>query len=373
MKKIYVFALVLLLIGCKDKYDIVLRPTDVSLLVVEGNLNAGNGGTNISLSKTVMLNDRASFKPVLKARLTVESKNGNTVSLVETGNNGNYVHNNLGLIVGQEYRLRIKTADSKEYLSDYVKVLQTPEIDSITWKRQDDGLMIEANSHDPSNNTLYYKWDYDETWEIRSFYAASYAYIGGVIVATPAVYHYRCWKYDSSHTINIASTAQLVSDVVSHSPLMLIPNGSEKLGVRYSILLRQQAIQKPAYDFLQLMKKNTESVGSIFDAQPSDSRGNIKCISNPGEGVIGFVTAATSTEKRIFITNREANWLFNQSCSMVEKVRNNPDSIRAWVPAFLPWSAEEQVPGVPIYYYMSPAVCVDCTARGGNLQMPVYW
>jgi hypothetical protein len=372
MNKLFILFVLLFVAGCKDKYDIQLKDTDKSLLVVEGVLAAGQDSSFIMLSQTIKVNDKINFKPVLKANLIVEEKNGRTFSLKELGN-GRYANSPLGLLIGSDYRLRIRTADNKEYLSDYVAAKQTPAIDSITWKKEIDGLVIYANTHDATNSTKYYKWDYDETWEIRSHYVADYEYTGGSTIIPSPSHNYRCWRYGVSNTINIGTSAQLASDIISESPIQSIPNGSEKLSVRYSILVRQQSLTKEAYEYLKLMKKNTESIGSIFDALPSELKGNIHCLSNPDEGVIGYLTASAFSQKRFFITALEANWRFTENCSEVQRVKNNSDSIRLWVPSFLPWGAEELLPGVVTYYYMSPAFCVDCTKRGGTLGMPAYW
>lgn len=374
MNKIKYIAIILLCIGgCKEPYDLELNTSDQSLLVVEGVLNAGQGATNIKLSRTVSFQDNIEFKPVLFAQLSVEDNTGTVYQLTETGA-GNYTHNQLPLVFGEEYRLRIKTTDNKEYLSDYVVARSTPDIDSITWKKEDNSLQILASTHDPANETWYYKWDFDETWEIRSFYMAEYEFIGATYTIIPhSMFNYRCWKYASSNTIAIGSSAQLQSDVISESPIHIIPPGSEKLGVRYSILVRQQAISKEAYEYFKLMKKNTESLGSIFDPQPSELKGNIKCLTHPDEGVIGYLTASNYSEKRHFITAQQAAWSYNQDNCFSERVKNDPDSLAGWMPNFLPWGAEEAAPGVALFYYLAPATCVDCTTRGGALDMPSYW
>lgn len=372
MNKAPLIVLLLLFLGCKDQYDLEVRPTDVSLLVVEGTLNAGQGPTTITLSKTVKINDPAAFKPVLMAILSVESRNGNIQPFTEVGN-GNYSNAQLNLASGQEYRLRIKTADNREYLSDYVVVKQTPAIDSVTWKKENGNIVVYANAHDATNNTRYYKWYHDETWEIHSYYVANYRYTGvGTTIVPAPTYNYRCWKYAGSTKINLASSVQLQSDVISQAPVQVITSGSEKLGVRYSMLLKQQALSKEAYAFFQLMKKNTESLGSIFDPQPSELKGNIQCITNPDEGVVGYLTASNITEKRIFITAQEASWSYPQSCDTT-RVRNHQDSLKLWLPHYLPWGAVEPAPGVITFYLFAPSTCVDCTKRGGDLAMPSYW
>jgi hypothetical protein len=370
MKEItLVFLFAVLLAGCRDKYELPLRENDVSLLVVEGVLNAGQAPTVITLSRTVRVNDPNNFKPELRARLTVEGRTGGSYSLAETGN-GTYTSSQLPLTFGEEYRLRIWTNDNKEYLSDFVVARQTPAIDSITWKIENERMVISVNSHDASNNTRYYKWDYDETWEIKAYYSAFYRWVSGVTIVPSFLFNNRCWKYAKSNTINIGSTVQLQSDVVNEAPVQFIPFGSERVSVRYSILLKQQTLSKGAYEYFNLMKKNTESIGSIFDPQPSELKGNIRCVTDPEEGVIGYLTASSFTEKRIFITAQEANWRFGEYCP-TERVRNHPDSIRMWVPGYLPFNLDN-FNGIE-YYSMAPAACVDCTKRGGDLNKPSYW
>jgi hypothetical protein len=371
MNKIFGFLILLSLIGCKDELVIPLRPDDKSLLVVEGALRVGKDSTVITLSKTSNVNEKVNFKPVLKANLTVEGKNGGSTPLKEIGN-GRYSHLNLGLVPGNEYRLRIRTSDNKEYLSEYVVAKITPDIDSISWRKENGDLFIYANTHDNTNNTRYYKWDYDETWEIRSSYWANYQYVGGSkpVISSPG-FHYRCWKYTTSTTINVGTSAQLSSDIISEFPLVLIKTGSEKLSVRYSILVRQESLSKTAYEYFLLMKKNTESIGSIFDPLPSDLKGNIQCISNPEEGVIGFLTASSLVQKRIFITQGETKWNYGQNCGTIVPVRNNPDSIKVYMPAVLPFGFE--VIDLKEYYLSAAPSCVDCVLRGGDLIMPSYW
>jgi hypothetical protein len=338
--------------------------------VVEGTLRVGQEATIITVSKTVNVNEKVDFKPVLKANLTVEDKNGSSIILTETGN-GSYYSSNLGLVPGKEYRLRIRTTDNKEYLSEYVVAKTTPAIDSISWRKENGDMFIYANTHDNTNNTRYYKWDYEETWEIHSYYRANYQYLGGSTIVYAPAFHYQCWKYDKATAINVGSSAHLSSDVISEFPLLLIKAGSDKLSVRYSILLRQESLTKKAYEYFLLMKKNTESIGSIFDPLPSDLKGNIQCISNPEEGVIGYLTASSLSQKRIFITQLEAGWKYDHNCEDVQYIPNHPDSIRFFMPSLRP--IDLVLKDFKEYYTAGAPRCVDCVTRGGTLAKPSYW
>lgn len=371
LRIIFILLFFFSLSSCRDKFEMELKPSDKSVLVVDGMLNAGTGPTTFKLSQSTSLADPVSFRPISNAVMNVEASNGTLYPLTATGN-GNYIHTQLPLVFGAQYRLNIRI-NNREYQSDFVEARRTPEIDSITWKKDADGLLLYASTHDAANNTRYYKWDFDETWEIRTYYAAMFEYTGGTtIVPVQSPVNYRCWKYSNSTRIILGSTAQLQSDVVNEAPVHFIENLSEKISVRYSMLLRQQSITRTAHEYFTLMRKNTESIGSIFDPQPSELRGNIRCITDPSEAVIGYLTASNITQKRIFINAQEANWSYLQSCPY-EEVPNNATAIAQYVPQYLPWSAKESPTGAILSYYMSPAFCVDCTKRGGNLAMPGYW
>src|SRR5688572_5103201 len=127
-----------LFMGCKEEYYPEIKPGQQSVLIVEGFLNSGGGTTTINLSRTVALYDTVVLRPELNAQLIVESKNGVLFQLNDDIGQGIYNATHLPLNAGDEYRLKIATADGKEYASDFVSVLNTPPIDSVSWKRNAD-------------------------------------------------------------------------------------------------------------------------------------------------------------------------------------------------------------------------------------------
>lgn len=372
-------ALVLIVAGfaCKEPYAPPVVSSPNSYLVVEGVLNAGSGATTITLTKSFKLADTARLQFVRNAIVTVEGKD-NTVRTLPMTAVGIYTSPNLGLVIGRDYRLRIK-AEGKEYLSDFTTAVKTPEIDSIGWRQNEEGVRVYVNAHDASDDTRYYRWDYDETWEIRSYYYAEYKYVAAsntVSQRLPGEQVATCWKYNKSTTILLGSSAKLQSDVIFESPITSFLQGDEKLAVRYSILLRQYALNKESYDFYQMMKRTTETLGTIFDVQPSEIRGNIQCVSNPGELVIGYVTASTISEKRVFINNIDLkNWALFWYCPPYD-VANNPDSFRIYFGGgtYSPYTpVYSPATGALVAYSSSFTPCVDCTSRGGSNVKPSYW
>lgn len=375
--------MVILSAGCKEKYDSPVISPQTGYLVVEGNINSGNGTTLIRLSRTTKLDNRNLITEP-GALLKVEGDDNSSYNLTDNGS-GLYSAN-LVLNPAVKYRLNITTSNGKKYLSDFTSVTNSPPIDSVSWKRENDGVQIYVNSHDPSNNTKYYQWDYSETWEFHSTYATSLKYKVTNLANGPSyevVYRdstnfksdttlYTCWQTEAASTINIGSTATLSSAVI-YLPVVYVPPASQKLSYLYSIEVKQYGISKEGYEFLEKMKKNTETTGSLFDAQPSELSGNIHCVSDPNETVIGFVNVSLVQTKRIFISvNDVPGWNYSELCPST-KIANVSDSIREFGIGLLPTYIAEASPlGTIVSFYAAPPTCVDCTLRGTNIK-PSFW
>ncbi|HEV7620156.1 MAG TPA: DUF4249 family protein, partial [Flavisolibacter sp.] len=219
-------------------------------------------------------------------------------------------------------------------------------------------------------------WEYAETYEFHSRYNSTYKYLPAtneVVPRDPSESVFICWRTNLSTEILLGSSSKLQSDVIFENPLQFIPAGSEKLAIRYSILVKQYSLTKEAYDYLQIMKKNTESIGSIFGVLPAELSGNIHCLSNPSEQVIGFITISPVHQTRIFINNSELpDWNFQMPCVEV-LVANNPDSMKLYFNTFVPIAAFYGSSPNIIAWYSSDIHCVDCIYRGGTTVKPSFW
>lgn len=372
MKKPY-WPLVFLLcmLGCKDRYNPPAVSTNSSFLVVEGYLN-GSGTTTIKLSRTFKLADTARVTPEAAAQVRVESNAGAAYTLANRGG-GTYEAAQINFNPAQQYRLRIIASGNKEYVSDWVAYKATPPIDSISWRRNSAGVQLYVSTHDDQNKTIYYRWDYDETWEFHSAYVSVLEYRNHLIVPRDgSINIYACWQSQISNRILLSSSAKLTKDVISMSPVTAIPQGSWMLSVRYSIQVRQYALSEKAYQYWQNMQRNTENLGSIFDPLPSEISGNIHSVSNPTELVIGYISAGTIQSKRIFINSGEvSNWFYSDLCELYF-TPDNKDSLEAYFGngVFAP-TVEAFTPTMRGYNY-STVSCIDCRLRGINVK-PSFW
>lgn len=184
---------------------------------------------------------------------------------------------------------------------------------------------------------------------------------------------FRCWQsYTSSHII-IGSSAKLSQDIIHLYPLIFIPDDSWKLQSKYSVVVKQRALSKGAYEYLENLKKNSEQLGSIFDPQPSTNIGNIHCVNDPQEIVLGYIYSSSSVEKRIFIQRFQiGNWRYRFSCQEIS-VLNNIDSLKdAFLNGNIPTQEEGANGPVVSRYKGASSSCVDCRLRGTS-ERPDFW
>ena len=72
--------------------------------------------------------------------------------------------------------------------------------------------------------------------------------------------------------------------------------------------LKQYAWTKEGYEFLDRMRKNTETTGSVFDPQPSELNSNIHNVADATEPVIGYFNIIISERQQALY---DENKLFN--------------------------------------------------------------
>jgi len=311
-------------LSCKKPFSPRLASVTTNFLAVDGPILSGDS-TIITLSRTTSLNDTTQQKAELKAIISVENDQGTLYPFTEKGK-GVYTLGVTNFSAARQYRLDIKTTDGKIYQSDFVPMKVTPPIDSIYFKQNSAAtVLIYVNSHDPTNNTRYYRWDYKETWSYVPLYQAFYEYKNGqflpIVPDSPDAINI-CYENDLSNQIFIGSSAKLAQDVIANQQLGGLANGSANIGHVYVMQLRQYALTQDGFNYYQNLQTNTENLGSIFDAQPSTTIGNIHCITSPTDMVIGYVSASTVTTKQ-----------FNLHHNDLQISAPDPYGDIAWLPA----------------------------------------
>lgn len=368
--------------GCRDKFEPTLDVPTTGYLVVEGFINSSPGKTVIKLSRTGQFAQNGPA-PETGALIEILGENFKSYTLKEV-EKGTYESDLLNL-KDQSGRLKIKTFNGKIYQSDFINRLETPEIDSLSWKRTNDGLRVSVNAHDDSNQSKYYKWTYEETWELNSVFTSLYKLVSKIDPVTKkprteAVerqpgeekFLFFCWKSNIFGGLILGSTAKLSKSIINQ-PLVFIPAESERLGVLYSIEAEQVALDEKGYEFFNQLKGDTELTGSIFNRQPTELKGNIRCLTNPTEPVIGYVGFTSKRKKRIFISDIEAAWNYPVSCELPFSILPVSDTLKKYSDRYTPLYMEPETPTTPQLLFVAGNRCVDCTSRNASNVRPIFW
>jgi hypothetical protein len=380
--------LLFLIVSCKKPYIPSTANINVNYLVVEGVINSGPDSTIIKLSRTILLS-QTNVQPETNALVTVESNTNARYTLNEVSP-GMYVVIGLNLPVNGQYRLHIVTSQGEEYRSDFSENKITPAIDSVGYTIQSTGLQFYVNTHDNTNNTRYYRWDYDETWSYFSTFNSVLYYKNQQVVPRPVDSLINaCYKFATpSNSIFVGTSNNLSQDVINQLSLGYTDASTGKLTKVYSLHVKQYALTADAFNYWTLLKKNTEQLGSIFDVQPSANPGNIHCISNPNELVIGFVSVSTITTKRIFVVGSKLPFVtppqsqqslgvdcaqeiiyFNPTFTYNQRFSNIFAKGDTLLISYVANPGTNQLTG---YSYASKS-CVDCRVFGGTTIKPSYW
>jgi hypothetical protein len=220
-----------------------------------------------------------------------------------------------------------------------------------------EGYQVYLDTHDPANECKFYRWDFMETWEFTLPFL-----FGPNINKT-------CWKSASSNKIYIQNTSSLTEDRVNRFPLNFITTETDRLQIKYSLLLRQFSLNEDEFLYWDKLKRITEEVGGLYDVVPMSIESNIFCTDSPAEKVLGYFSVSSIVSKRIFIKNTLRGFPdFYKYCPYDTVLVGDP------IPFLnINYFILEEIGPFPFRYVLTTTKgCVDCTVSGSN-QMPDYW
>src|SRR6185295_3756546 len=273
----YLIMVIVIYMGtmCRKPYEPPAIKASNHFVAVDGFINMSPfSSTTINLSRSRNLLDSVTDLPELNAQVLIVGAGGEMFPLADTGTNGNYVSALLNLDPNQQYQISVTTSDGNKYLSDLVTPKIAPPIDSLSWELVDDPAVgtqvvnIYVNSHDPTNNTRYYRWDYLETWQHQSTFETFWALKNGVETPIDASENnHNCWTTAHSTSIIVGTSIALNEDVISTARVANFLKDDPKLDIDYSILVRQYPLDADAYKYWLTVQKNSQSLGGLFDLQ----------------------------------------------------------------------------------------------------------
>ncbi len=385
--RIILISILLLLNRCITEFVPKTRE-DKEILVVEGLITNQPIANTIKLSSSLPLGTEGITRPVKGCNVTISDDLGNNFSLTESSA-GIYVTDTAQFrgTIGRFYTLHIHANTFYKNLnfeSYPVEMKPVPPIDSLYYEKvaieQNNGVSLQEgcqvylNTHDPTNQTKFYRWQYEETWEFQLPYTL--------------VTNKTCWLSNNSNEINIKNTSALKEARVERYPINSISNLSDRLNVKYSILVKQYSLNEDEYLYWENLQSMTEQVGGLYDKIPSSNASNVYCVDDPNEKVLGYLSVSASTSKRIFIKDNFAGLINLYTNCYGDTIFNGAPvpylNYTSWIinegllhPSVWILGADfilheiflNPIPYVVITYNKG---CADCTTRG-TLTEPDFW
>ncbi len=366
----------LLFAGCRDPFEPDLIENNLSLLVVEGYIEIDGEESRISLSRSTSLKTNDTI-PVVGAKVSVINSSGENIFFTEK-EKGIYTLTEF-FNANASYKLAI-VADGNSYISDPLTPIITPEIGELDYIQDEAGVEIFVSTKG-NNQAQYFLWSYEESWIFQPAVLTGVYFDreeGQILPSPPNNRTDMCWGENIFPQIILQNAARFADNQILQRELIRIPLQSEKLQRRYSVEVKQRAINQETFDFWEILRKNSDDIGGIFSPLPSLIRSNIQAVTNLDENVIGYVSMGKSTSKRIYISNIEVSpWSVTvpeyKSCGVlrdtipISQFANNFSGGNI-VPALAVYTLRGELIG----YRGAEARCADCRLRGTN-QKPEFW
>ncbi|SMD43525.1 protein of unknown function [Aquiflexum balticum DSM 16537] len=363
--------------SCRDPFEPEVSFQDSNLLVIEGYIETASNESIIRLSRTNPINSQDPIRVETGAYITLLSETGESWSFFEKEPGTYSLTGSFNTAIS--YRLQITLRGNEAYISDPIFPLESPEITEIGFNRNEDGVQLFVSARG-NENAVYFIWDYEETWIFRAAFPSSFIFnpqTKQIDLRRPDQNIHLCWNENKVNRIVLENSSRFSDYLVNERELVFIPNLSEKLMQRYSINVRQRVLSKEAFDFWEIMRKNTEDIGGIFSPLPSLIKGNISPVDPKDPAAIGFVSMGKSSEKRHYINVDELRpWpVFIEDYARCEIFRDTiPPSDYE-----LEFSSPNRLPVVQVNndliilgFQAAETRCADCTLRGTTVR-PDFW
>lgn len=381
LKKIYHINLILALLmvfSCRDPFEPELRDIPTEVLVVEGYIEV-DGESEIRLSKTVPVRSTQSSPAIIGAKLSLLDSNNGRWEFVEKEEGVYSLIGNFSPF--ENYHLQIELPGAKIYRTENLQPIVSPEIEELGFIRDQNRVEIFVSTKG-NDQARYFLWSYQEHWIFRPGVISRLIFENGLVRFREEDERIDlCWNSNINPNIVLQNAARFEDNRILQRELVLIPNNSEKLTQRYSIEVKQMAISQEAFDFWEILKKNSDDIGGIFSPLPSLIRGNIYNVTDESEPVIGFISMGKSATKRIYIDiNDVFPWpvfIPEYEFCRISFQDTIPATDQAVFEAFgrggrMPARELRASNGEIIGYFGAPTQCVDCTLRGTKLR-PEFW
>ncbi len=264
MNRISIISLLILVSCAIDELDSLDRS---EIIVVEGWITNQKKQHWIKLSETVPFNNTNSTNPIPDAAVSIQDNVG-SYSLTHAGN-GLYLTDSIAGIVARSYRVTVELENGDTIQSSWERLNPLMPIDTIRYNYFDD--------QDP-----------DTGEDIKIYFP--------IVVSSDPVDENNFYRYKGFRNgsfLNEPNEIILLSDQFVNGATSL-PNHIPEF--RYTLMdtihVELHSLSRSAFEFLELLKSQTTSLGSSSGTSPATLIGNLNYRNNDLQYVLGFFGAS---------------------------------------------------------------------------------
>ncbi len=150
----------------------------------------------------------------------------------------------------------------------------------------------------------YYKWEVTETWEYHAAHATEYYYDGTFHKIDPRIIPNNvCWitGLGEECIYSFPQRAFLSNILQTISLALLLTVRSSRLGILYSMMVRQLALSEKAYNYWEQLRINSNEQGGLYEKQPLAIKGNLLDVSHPDKRCTGIFLRRIGVDQKIFL------------------------------------------------------------------------
>jgi hypothetical protein len=378
IKNILFLFITTMMFGCIKAFDPQIETNVENKYVVSGCVTDMEGWQEVEVSLSSPI-ESPSYIQVSGCQVNIQDNSGHDFPLEEFSP-GKY-HVWMGkesLTRGTSYRISILTPDGEDLVSGYDTMSKGPPLDSVYYALEDIPtpdpditrrvMQFYVDLNAEGDYSMFYKWDVIETWEYHAAHRAENYYDGTWhVIDPPDETNLICYSNGLWKDVFTLSVKNLSQKKYTQYPLHYIDGSSSRLGILYSIMVRQFALSEASYNYWEKLRVNSNTQGGLYEKQPLAIKGNMLNLNHPEKKVLGYFYTASLSERRYFYHNVEGIELaFDDNCEEEGLGRGG-------------W--KEYGPNdYPVYYYFNKESvriltlgCVDCRLNGGTTVKPDFW
>lgn len=337
MKNYLIILILLFISSCIEPYNIEV-PEGESMLSIEGYVTNGAGPHTIKVSRTATYGSVFVdfIRPVTLATVAIrENETGLVIFLNEVAQGIYETPAAFRTVIGNSYSLKITTREGVEYTSFPSQALPVPQLDSLSHRtiiiptenrlQTRSGLQLVAHFKDPSDAKNFYYWRVKNP--ISSVRTFPEFYKPPFSLPTDPYQPKPCCTFCDIPDSKLIKALFLADDgnfngLNTGQIAGFIEDNGFRLSYKYNFDFEQMAISEETFRFLTLINQQMTLTGSVFDPPPANIRGNMVCLTNPEETVLGHFFAAGVSEKLINLSVENLDLFqiqrpFNDDCRVL--------------------------------------------------------